>query len=339
MPFTRPAYAVLAIALLALSGCDDRAHAPWTAVSSVGPEAAALATATPLAPPLDEGAVARSIDALNERLEARGALHRVQRVEWSTALGAAHGGTTQTVFANDRTLRFDTRWVPNDPRRSGAGLELRHGLHAPLAVSIGGADLAPATERSLDLFGDVACSALRLRSVELPAGVSPSFIATPEELGDPGLTLPDAPAADIVTVGFVSAELLDAVLGPGASAAVLGVTFHFVFVDERGRPTDLDRSRRLDSSYKEIWYNAAVPWADAPAPGIDLASVVLHEIGHGVELDHFGRIFTNRGNGRLQVSPHAVMNAAYTGPIRDLLGTDRAAFCGLFANWPKGEEH
>ena len=34
------------------------------------------------------------------------------------------------------------------------------------------------------------------------------------------------------------------------------------------------------------------------------------------------------------LAPEAVMNAAYTGPQRELLGTDNGGHCSIWGNWP-----
>jgi len=343
----RRAALLLAFSFLFVAGCGDFSRTfaepdgseihptSSAAFSSRAGSGAEAATATEF-----EQGVQNGLDDLNHTLASRSAPFRVQRVEWlSTAAGAATG-MGQTVFAHDRNLRFDTRWVPDDPRRPDAGLDLRHAAFDVAPAGPGTPALVPLVEQAFDTFTDEPCTALRVRGIGIPDGVNPSQILPAEVmaelLGDPSLETPALPAADIVTLGFVPGYLIDDVLGPGAAAFVLGVTFHFVFVDGTGMPTDLDANRLLDSSYKEIWYNADVVWNAGVGPGVDLFSVVLHEVGHGLELDHFGRIFLTHGNGALRVSPRAVMNAAYLGAQRELLGTDRAAYCGIFANWPGG---
>ena len=71
---------------------------------------------------------------------------------------------------------------------------------------------------------------------------------------------------------------------------------------------------------------------DGAAGAIDIESVALHEHGHALELGHFGKIAGDPKTGKLHVSPRAVINAAHVGPLRSLLGTDKAAFCGTYAN-------
>jgi hypothetical protein len=337
----RRAALLLAFSFLFVAGCGDISR---TLAAPDGPELHPASSAAfsaragsgakaPTAKEFEQG-VQQGLEDLNRTLASRSAPFRVQRVEWlSTAAGAATG-MGQTVFAHDRNLRFDTRWVPDDPRRPGSGLDLRHADFDLAPAGPGTPALAPLVEQAFDTFIDEPCTALRVRGVGVPDGINPSQILPSELIGDPSLETPPLPVADIVTLGFVPGDLVDDLLGPGAAAFVLGVTFHFVFVDATGMPTDLDGDRLLDSSYKEIWYNADVLWDAGAGPGVDLFSVVLHEVGHGLELDHFGRIFLAPGNGALRVSPRAVMNAAYLGVQRELLGTDRAAYCGVYANWP-----
>ena len=58
---------------------------------------------------------------------------------------------------------------------------------------------------------------------------------------------------DIVTLGFLPGALFDLVLGPGASANVLGVTFTFVFgsFDSGGNftPSDVDENGRTSPAF------------------------------------------------------------------------------------------
>ena len=132
---------------------------------------------------------------------------------------------------------------------------------------------------------------------------------------------------------------------PISSTNTVGVTVTFSFIqvgpngqpilDSNGNtiPTDIDRDGRFDTAFKEIWFNDALPYSTNGAAGsIDIESAALHEVGHAFELGHFGKIAGDPKTGKLHVSPRAVMNAAIVGVQRTLLGTDKAAFCGTYAN-------
>ena len=104
--------------------------------------------------------------------------------------------------------------------------------------------------------------------------------------------------------------------------------------------TDIDNNGRADTAFREIYYDPFVGffgpprvWADDGVSNIDVETVALHEIGHGLSQAHFGKVFfDNKGN--LKFAPKAVMNAVYVGPQRTLLGTDGGGHCANWANWP-----
>jgi len=116
---------------------------------------------------------------------------------------------------------------------------------------------------------------------------------------------------------------------------VLGATFTFMFVDGNGNPTDIDRDRKIDVAFREIYYDSSWSWAiGGGVNDVDVESVAVHEMGHGLSQAHFGKLFGTYANGRLHFAPMALMNAGYMGIQRDLLGTDIGGHCGLWASWP-----
>ena len=266
--------------------------------------------------------------ALNAELAASGLNIAVERAEFVTVDdGSAEAG--QTVYANDRTKRLDSRWVPGDPRRDADGNDITYLNYSPLMAANGSIDAEPPIDASFATFNDVTCTGLNI--VKRPdTGVFPSAIFAG---GDPFV-------ADIVELGFLPGVYFELVLGPGTSEYVLGVTFTFIFgsFDAEGNftPSDVDGDGRYDTALKEVWYNDDFTWTDAGTGGIDIETVALHENGHALEMGHFGKIFTTGkpGSLKLHVAPRAVMNAIILGELRDLLGTDNAAYCGNFASWP-----
>lgn len=111
------------------------------------------------------------------------------------------------------------------------------------------------------------------------------------------------------------------------------MTFTFIFVDNAGLPTDIDRNGRADAAFREIYYNRNFGWADGdviPA-NIDIESIVTHEAGHAFGLGHFGKVFF-KNDGTIQYAPKAIMNAVYVSQFRPLTGTDIASFCRIWAN-------
>ena len=68
--------------------------------------------------------------------------------------------------------------------------------------------------------------------------------------------------------------------------------------------------------------------------GIDIFSVALHEMGHGLSQAHFGSGKINNKTGKLTISPKAIMNAAHTFANREVSGTDLGGHCSNWASWP-----
>ena len=269
---------------------------------------------------------------VNEQLASEGSSLMLAKLEYVTdasshSNGIGPGGKGQTVFANDRMKRLSSMWVPGDARRNADGdliTQLTFDLFADANFGTAAqVDGEPAIDRSFDTWNDVQCSKLEI--VKRPdLGIFPSAIFVG---GDPFL-------ADISTLGFLPGFFFDLVLGPGASGSVLGVTFTFIWLDgPGGDPTDVDNNGRTDTAIKEIWYNDDFLWS-VNGGGVDIETVALHENGHALELGHFGKVSVGNRNGKLHVSPRAVMNAFILGVLREPLGTDNAGYCGNFASWP-----
>lgn len=337
----------LALAGLALAACSGPPTAergttlpaaeasPAAGAARVPAPALALSSATQTSPSL----VAAGLDALNRALAERGSTLRVARAEYVTVsepTAAFAESPNHVVFAADHQLRLDSRWVPGDPRRGGrtdvSYVVSRALIGAPTSGG-GFLDAEPAIVASFDTWEGIGCSGLAIAQ-------NPDTYALPSLLlagGDPTL-------ADIGEVGFVPGALLDAALGEGASDNVIGVTFTFVFiVPSTGAPTDIDHDNRLDTGFKEVWYNADMSWATSgvPSDGTDIQSIALHENGHALELGHMGLVHATfnqgRGNDRLGIlhlSPRSVMGAFYLLPMRVPQRTDIGAYCGNYASWP-----
>lgn len=119
-------------------------------------------------------------------------------------------------------------------------------------------------------------------------------------------------------------------LAAGGSEFILGVTFTFVLEDEDGNLIDTNQDGRLDVALREIYYNDNFPWSD-DGTGIDVETVALHEMGHGLSQAHFGKGFIKK-NGDIQFAPRAVMNATYLGIQTSISGTDLGGHCSNWAN-------
>ena len=264
-------------------------------------------------------------DAINAKLAENGfdsiELLMAETITYSEEGGIAAG---QTLFANDRTKTLPSQWQAFDPIRSAVtgtqiGNDLTHTVFSPLAIANGSIIAETDIDASFETWNTLKKnSGLDIIKVTTPAGVFPSAI-----LAFPGL-VSDPFVADISTIGFLPGSIFDSVLGSGSSASVLGVTFTFTWNDA---PDVV--------ALKEVWYNDDFTWSNDGAAGIDIETVALHENGHALGFGHFGKIFVTNNNGKLHVSPRAVMNASYLGPVRDPLGTDKASFNNVYGDWPK----
>jgi hypothetical protein len=243
--------------------------------------------------------------------------------------------TPRVVFANDRQLRLDSRWVPRDSRRLATDATLKYAVFSPLARATVGGLAESAFDASFATWNAVGCSNIAVRKVALPADRLPSFILT-------GLF----PPADINDVGFIPGPFFDAVFGTSASQFTVAVTVTFTFIqvgpsgqpilDPNGNPipTDVDGDGHADTAFKEVWFNDALGYSTTgTATAIDIESAALHEHGHSLELGHFGKVVGDPKTGKLHVSPRAVMNAVLVAPQRTPLGSDNAALCGVYSSW------
>jgi hypothetical protein len=121
-------------------------------------------------------------------------------------------------------------------------------------------------------------------------------------------------------------------LAPEGSTFILAVTFTIIFTDDDGNPVDTDNNGKVDVAWREIYYNDAFDWADGAH--YDVETIALHETGHGLSQEHFGKAFTTNANGKLHFAPRAVMNAAYSGIQTEILSSDLGGHCSNWSSWP-----
>lgn len=267
------------------------------------------------------------LDAINDALSSKGANYRVAMAELITAAGSNEAG--QTVIAkNVGNKQLPADFVPGDVRRtwsSNGGNEITYAIDqtADAVPPMGGLSAAATTaaiEAGTNTWRDVRCSDLGL-SRNNDFGIDLGYIAALFGLGGSLFV-----AGDVMNTGFTDIDFF---------GGVLGATFTFIWIDGSGNPTDIDNNGRDDVAFREIYYDPSWEWADTgnSADGIDLESVAVHEIGHGLSQAHFGTVAIKK-KGYLKASPRAVMNALYTGTYRDLVGTDNGGHCSLWADWP-----
>lgn len=241
-------------------------------------------------------------------------------VEWITA-GDEVG---QTVFFNNRgNKQLSAHWVPNDPR-NGNGTVMPWAIDSVnLTGDVSAGDQFDAIVASMQTWQDQNCSSIPL--VDL--GLIPFDYGFVQFLLGEGGTPFFFPF--LTHAGFLPKAFFEAVeLGGGTS--ILGATFTFTWTT----PADLDGNKKADVALREIYYNDAFLWGDGSGGSIDIETVSLHEAGHGLSQDHFGKLFRTDSNGVFHFAPRAVMNAGYTGPQRSLRGTDKGGHCSIWGSWP-----
>jgi hypothetical protein len=275
-----------------------------------------------------ESIVSLKLRAANARLAAAGKDFRLSRAEYVTSDRSEHAGTT--VFVNNRVKQLDDHFVPGDPRRGGGSNITYLVDQSDGATSNGLTSLATegAIDRAMATWEAVRCSKISIDKIADP-GFDPDVVDGLLGAGTIG-----SPIVDITHAGWLPAGFFDLV-APGGSGFILAVTFTFIFVDEEGNPTDLDGNGKGDVAFREIYYNSAFDWGiDTSIDPFDVETVALHESGHGLSQNHFGKIFLTNANERLHFAPFAVMNQAISRQAQSLEGSDNGGHCSIWGKWP-----
>lgn len=182
-----------------------------------------------------------------------------------------------------------------------------------------------AIDRAMRTWEGVRCSDLGITKIQ-STGKSTGFVAS--LLGYRGSL---DYVADINHAGWLPKSFFDEI-APDGGDFILAVTFTIIFTDENGNPVDIDNNKKADVAWREIYYNDAFRWNDGST--FDVETIALHESGHGLSQDHFGKAFLS-GNGKLHFAPLAVMNAAYSGVQTAIGKTDLSGHCSNWASWPR----
>jgi hypothetical protein len=281
------------------------------------------------------------LDQFNQELWASGVTNvKLTSAEISVMADSAGWQGATTLIANNRTHTLGSAFVPADPRRH-EGSDITYLNDKSDLVAIATSAAVPTGFIIRDAVIEPELDASMLRWQNQPSCGAPTVTKVVDTGADPDLidgivlNIPariGTPFADITHAGWLPRAFFDA-LAPNGSSFILGVTFAFVFIDANGNPTDIDRDKRADVAFREIYYNQRAPWTtDASWDGAyDIQSVATHEAGHGYGLGHFGKVFEDN-QGVIKFAPRAVMTAVYISSFRDLAGSDNASFCQLWAN-------
>ncbi len=256
-----------------------------------------------------------------------------------------------TVVTHDvGNQSFPVQYVPGDVRRHEADPDVLHYRIdlTELPAGFTAEEVEGAIESAVATFNAVPCSKTRLVRVDAEPDVDLGLAQHLTGLGGS----PD-PLPDITFAGWVPTEFFEII----GMAPANGVTFPVVFdADEvslvpgydalaaPGDYSDVDHDGNADAYAMEVYFNADSTFTTDPVAGdspfaIDLESIALHELGHALGMDHFGRteiIFDeNFEFVDIVVNPNSVslMNTNNYLTTRELSGSDVASFCEIYANW------
>jgi len=271
---------------------------------------------------VSEDDVKAALNTMNDQLAVAGENFRVEMVEFST-----FDEVGPTVYANDRQHQLDSHWVPFDPNRWGVRDIYWAVDNVDQTADVLWADAYAAIGRAMNIWDTVPCATIPLLQVN-DYGLDLGYVQYLVGMGGvPGWL------ADITHAGWLPWIFFETIGGPGGGDSILGATFTFIWIDEvTGDPSDMDGNGKNDVAFREIYYNDEFNWG-IDIRYFDIETVIAHEVGHGLSLGHFGKIFRSP-NGELHFAPRALMNALYYDILHELLGTDNASFCSIWAKWP-----
>ena len=330
------------LALASVVSCGDNAlisptMSPTLASHTIAPSGDA--EATEVSPVLVD---------MNRQLAATGAKVRIVKADLMMSAHGWSGATSTELLANDRARGIGMEWVPGDPSRDGrvgvtyAARAVQRFRPYTLDGTAGGRvsneTVAAHIEEGMQAWRSQKCSSAPMTPVAIAPNTDPDLIDNLVFTGRPGSWVQPA---DIVHSGFLDPNFFLAIGGPNDGPYILGVTFTLNLVDENGNDLDIDNNGKLDIGLAEIYYNPGwFYWTSVARPNsIDFYSVMTHETGHSLGLNHFGKLFITKHDAAdgLQIAdvkyaPYAMMNAAYIDGRNEIAGTDRSSFCQIWAS-------
>jgi hypothetical protein len=263
-------------------------------------------------------------------------------------------GLTHVVVQDRGNQAFTYQWVENDPRRhTDDGLALYYRVdRTELPRGVTWEQTEAAIESAAATFRALTCGSVELIRVDDELGENLGYIQDAVGFGGNPTLRPD-----ITFAGWVPREFFTAVGVPGSFAVALPVVpdaqdgspvWGLDVLDPNRELSDVNGDRKHDLVATEVYFNRDWNYVtdDEDLANtlfyIDVESIVLHELGHALGMDHFGRyevVLDQDGNFvDLILNPHSLstMNTSNYLQKRDLSGSDAASFCGLYADWGAG---
>jgi len=333
------------LTIVSVAACTDTADTP------VSPRLAAPSASHALTAAGSEevAEVSSALAAMNDQLAASGANLRVVKAEVLMRADGLSGTTSTLLLANDRYRGIGMEWVPGDPRRDGRlGVTYAIDENPPTrpVIIVNGAQVRASQalvtahiEEAMQAWRNQTCSTAPIVRVPVAPGTDPDFI---DDIFRGRAPVNYAQPADIVQSGFETPSWFRIVGGGAAGDNILGITFTLNFIDPAtGEDTDIDHNGKLDIGLAEIYYTSTYVWTETGEPGmIDFYSIMTHETGHSLGLNHFGKLFVTKhalADGSISLSdikyaPYAIMNAAYVTGRNEIAGTDRSSFCQIWGS-------
>ena len=266
-----------------------------------------------------------TLNQMNSVLEEQGANYRAAMAECIVAAGSHEMKTiVYSKYVGNKQLTAD--FVPNDIRRewSADPNKITFAIDQIDATPSGGLiDSEIATNAILRAFNTwEMLPSSELGLTQNPAdGIDIGVYAYLYGLGGSTNVV-----ADIQMAGWGDVNWT-----PG----ILGVTITFIFIDDiDGNPTDIDNNKKADAAFREIYFDPSWYWDNSGENGIDVESIALHELGHGLSQAHFGVTFVDKDGYFVRIVPRAVMNPYYFDQFRVLLNTDIGGHNSIWSDWP-----
>lgn len=252
--------------------------------------------------------------------------------------------------------QFTYQWVENDPRRHAAdGTTLYYRIdetEPPPGISF--AETEAAIEAAVVTYNREACSQ-NFHLVRVDEGLDDDLGVIQHRLGYGGST--GAPRADITFAGWVPASFFpDAGVGQAFGVALPIVwdatdssfAYGVEVLDPSRTFVDANGDGKHDMFATEIYFSYDWQYVlDNEELAntlfyIDVQTIATHELGHALGMDHFGAstVVLDEEGGFVDIlvnqnsSPLMNTNSFYE--KRELSGSDRGSFCGIYGNWGKG---